>query len=213
MKFLIKPVILTIALTGASSAFSASSVDLTVKGLITPAACMPLMSNGGLVDHGKISAKDLHPTGNTVLPDASLQLSINCEAATLVAIKGTDNRAGTSAEPSFALPNYGLGLASGDQKIGWYLLKMTNTTADDVLRDVIESADGQTWMDAPANTVWQPNWMRTVNGASNTAPVPLLLTTLKTDVVISTTLRSQRDLPIAEEILIDGSATLDIVYL
>lgn len=199
-------------LASAGEVFAASSVDLSVKGSITPSACTPLLSNGGVVDHGKISAQDLNPNGNTVLPQASLQLSLTCEAATLVAVRGKDNRAGTSAEPDFGLPNYGLGLAAGDKKIGWYTLKMGDTSADGVPRVVIESMDGQTWLDA-YSAIWQPGWLRTVNGADNANPVPLPLTTFKTEVLINTTLTARRELPVNDEILIDGSATFDVVYL
>ena len=45
---------LLLALSNAVCA--ASSVDLTVKGLITPSACAPSLSSGGLVDHGKVAA-------------------------------------------------------------------------------------------------------------------------------------------------------------
>lgn len=200
-------------LAGASSVWAASNVDLTVKGLITPSACTPLLSGGGVVEHGKISAKDLHPSATTDLPPASLQLSVDCDAPTLVAVKSSDNRAGTAAGWQGDMSNFGLGLATGDKKIGWYTLKMTNTTADSVPRALIESVDGKVWLDAPQGTIWQPTWMRTVNGSSNATPTPLPLTSLKTEVVVSTSLQSQRDLPISEEILIDGSATLDIVYL
>lgn len=44
--------LLTAALlpTGVSSAFAASSTDLTVTGLITPGACAPALSKGGVVE-------------------------------------------------------------------------------------------------------------------------------------------------------------------
>lgn len=213
MKHSVSTLTAALLLAGATPVLAASSVDLTVKGLITPAACTPVLSAGGVVDHGKISTKDLHPIGNTVLPPASLQLAVDCEAPTLVAVKSADNRAGTSAEWGVAISSFGLGLTSGNVKIGWYTLKMTNATADDVPQPLIESVDGQLWFDAPQDTVWQPNWMRTFNGASNAAPTPLPLARFKTDVVIATTLRGQRELPLTEETLIDGSATLDIVYL
>ncbi|MGY2175524.1 DUF1120 domain-containing protein [Pseudomonas azotoformans] len=213
MKKLVNLMTTVIVFASVGQVMAASSVDLSVKGSITPAACTPILANGGLVDHGKISANDLNPSGVTVLPEATLQLSVNCEAPTLVAVKSKDNRAGTSAEWEGALPNFGLGLATGDVKIGWYTLKMTNATADDAPGVLIESVDGQAWFGAPENTIWQPNWLRTVNGAGGTDPVPQPLMSMKTDVVIATMIRSRRDLPVSEEIPIDGSATLDVVYL
>lgn len=48
-----------------SSVFAASSVDLSVKGLITPSACTPSLP--GDVDFGKIAAKDLNIDTSTAL--------------------------------------------------------------------------------------------------------------------------------------------------
>ena len=46
----------------APMAFAASSADLSVTGLITPSACTPSLSDGGIVDHGKLTVKDLKRT-------------------------------------------------------------------------------------------------------------------------------------------------------
>ncbi|MFE4459165.1 DUF1120 domain-containing protein [Nocardia tengchongensis] len=51
----------------------ASSVDLTVTGIITPSACTPTLTNGGIVDYGKTSAR-------------YSQLTVTCDAATLMAL-------------------------------------------------------------------------------------------------------------------------------
>lgn len=200
-------------LSGASNLLAASAVDLSVKGTITPSACTPTLSSGGVVEHGKISMQDLHPYQSTRLADATLQLTVNCAASTLFAIQSHDNREGTSAEWNGARPNYGLGLANGDVKIGWYMLKMINPLADSVPRAVIESIDGKTWLDAPTGTVWQPGWMRSFNGAAGGDPVPLSMVTMQVDVVVETTIADKRKLPADQEIPLDGSATLDVVYL
>lgn len=200
-------------LAGVSNAMAASSVDLSVVGTITPSACTPILSNNGLVDHGKISAQDLPDFGYKVLPKATLQLEVTCSAPTMMAIKITDNRAGT-AIPSYSgdeeVSHFGLGLASGGKKIGWYYLLMVNATADGKSAALIESIDKKTWLDASDNTAWQPDWMRTARSSSGT---PLALTSLTAEVVVNTTIVSKRALPIAEEIQIDGSSTLTVEYL
>ena len=50
----------TLLLIGAGPVWAASSQDLTVKGVITPSACAPVVSGGGTVDFGKVSVKDLN---------------------------------------------------------------------------------------------------------------------------------------------------------
>ncbi len=200
----------------ASNVYAASSVDLRVTGTITPAACTPALSSGGIVDHGKISFQDLNPQGLTPLPDATLILEVSCDAAALMAVKATDNRLG-SAVPVYPsqpveLSHFGLGLTSDGNKIGRYALKTDNVSADGVARGVIESVTGETWLEA-WTTVWQPGWMRTVNDGQGGAPLPVPLQNLKADLIVSTWIANRATLPSAEEIQIDGSATLDIVYL
>ncbi|WP_330220783.1 DUF1120 domain-containing protein [Pseudomonas frederiksbergensis] len=46
-------------------ALAASSTDLTVTGTITPSACTPSLSGNGVVDYGKISARDLNQDTST----------------------------------------------------------------------------------------------------------------------------------------------------
>lgn len=204
-----------VALASVGQTLAASSVDVSVKGSITPAACTPALSSGGVVDHGKISHKDLNQSNMpTALPVVTLRLSVECAAPTMVAIKSRDNRAGSSGEESIGQPNFGLGLV-GDKKVGWYLLKTANGQADGVDRPVIESNDGTRWSDAThPGLVWQVNAMRalSVNAGSDAAPLPLRVMTL--DVVVETMItRTQYLPPLGQEFPLDGSATLDIVYL
>ncbi len=203
-------------LAGASTALAASSVDLTVTGAITPAACTPALSGGGVVDHGKISFSDLSNVWpyRTELPVASLALSVNCTAATLFAVKSSDNRAGSSGADGAGLSSFGLGLVNGDRKVGWYTLKMSNSSADGVARPLIESVDGKTWFDAPQDSqIWQPDWMRAFSAGTGPNPTPMPVQTMLTDLLIQTTIIDKRELPTGQEVPMDGSATLDIVYL
>ncbi|ONH55214.1 Protein of unknown function [Pseudomonas cedrina] len=202
-------------LASVSNVLAASSIDLSVTGAITPAACTPALSGGGVVDHGKISFSDLNKAWpyQTQLPVATLALSVNCSAATLFAVKSHDNRAGT-VSAGFDVSSFGLGLVNGDKKVGWYTLKMSNSLADGVPQSVIESVDGKTWFDAPEDLqVWQPDWMRAFSAVigSNAAPIPVQAMT--TDLLIQTTIVDKRELPTGQEVPLDGSATLDIVYL
>lgn len=203
-------------LASVSNVLAASSVDLSVTGAITPSACTPALSGGGVVDHGKISFSDLNPvpSRDTALPVASLALSVNCTAATLFAIKSSDNRAGTSAEPGAGLSSFGLGLVNGDKKVGWYTLKTSSSLADGVSQPVIESADGKVWFNAPEDTqIWQPDWMRAFNAGTGTHPAPLPVQAMTSDLLIQTTILRKDQLPTGQELQLDGSATLDVVYL
>lgn len=214
MKKLRSLVAVVVALAGVGQTIAASSVDLSVKGTITPSACTPLLSNGGIVDHGKVSAKDLIGTFNP-LPPETLKLKVDCVASTLFAIKSTDNRQGTSADSEAGgggLSTFGIGLTHDGKKIGWYTLKLSGALADGVARPVIESFDGHTWMNADTS-IWQPSWLRSVYDAAVGVPSPMPVQTLVSNLVIETTLRNVKALAIDQDTPIDGSATLDIVYL
>ena len=95
MNSLLKTALTASLLVASVNAVAASSVDLTVKGLITPSACTPALSNSGSVDYGKISAKDLKLDNPTFLVMQALQLTVTCDAATLMALDANDNRAGS----------------------------------------------------------------------------------------------------------------------
>ncbi|MBS7680196.1 DUF1120 domain-containing protein, partial [Vibrio cholerae] len=58
MKIRIFSSLLLLACTPA--ALAASAVDLSVRGLVIPAACLPQLSSGGLIDYGKIAQQDLN---------------------------------------------------------------------------------------------------------------------------------------------------------
>jgi hypothetical protein len=198
-------------LAGVSNVMAASSVDMSMVGTIIPSACTPTLSGDGTVDYGKISINDFPAWTEMVLPAATINLEVTCNAPTLMAVRSLDNRAGTATVQPQADPLtvYGLGLASGGQKIGRYELKMKDVTADEQPSAVIESIDKKTWF-AADNAMWQPRWLRTV---SNGNIIPVAVTTLKTDLILSTVLTYKNSLPGEEEIQIDGSATLDVIYL
>ncbi len=60
--------------------FASSNTDLSVSGTITPSACAPLISDGGMVDFGKMSAKSLNADQHTSLPNQSMRVSCAVKA-------------------------------------------------------------------------------------------------------------------------------------
>ncbi|UEL26578.1 DUF1120 domain-containing protein [Pseudomonas fluorescens] len=202
-----------------STVMAASNVDLSVVGKIIPSACTPTLSNGGIVDHGKIALQDFPAYGYKALPQATVQLEVTCNAPMLMAVKAIDNRVGTAipaypTDPSSSLSRFGLGLTSGDKMIGWYELKLVNATADGAPGALIEAVNVTgPWFDANANTIWQPGWMRTVRDSSSAEMTPLPVMAFTADVVVLTTLTERRNLPVTEETPMDGSATVEVNYL
>lgn len=214
MKQSLKIIAASIALGAASSALAASSVDLSVKGVITPSACTPSLAGGGVVDYGKISIKDLELSGGTQLPTLSVQLGVTCEAATLFALKSRDNRPGTVNDPSSEVSFFGLGLMENGKKMGRYYMQMNNTLADNAPVAVIESVTGDTWLaTVEGSQVWQPQWMRAFDTTPGGELMPSAIRSLRTDILVTANVTTAYNMPAGQEVPMDGSATFDIVYL
>lgn len=190
-------------------ALAASSVDVSVKGAITPSACKPSLSNNGLVDYGKISAQDLNPSGVTELSKAFFKLAVNCEAPSLFGLVPQDNRS------SLAGPNasFVLGRISPTNWIGTYFLSMENVITDDPTAYPIYSFDnGSTWLFNPYNDVPVNTITAFGNQLSGTrAPVPLADVSL--DLVVTPYIFPKSHIPAGETIPLDGSATFELRYL
>lgn len=191
-----------------ATALAASSVDLSVTGIITPSACTPSLSNGGQVDFGKIAAKDLLVDTSTQLPPVTLTLSVNCEADTLFALNGKDNRRGTT--PAFTADHYyGLGLINGDQKLGSYEIGVFNPVADTLVYPLFSFDQGKTWiMNSSGSYMGHDDW----NAFGDTL-TPKALRNVAVDLRISTRIAPAKNLTLTEEVPLDGNATLDVIYL
>lgn len=190
-------------------ALAASSVDLSVKGAITPSACTPSLSNDGLVDYGKISVQDLNPSGVTELPRTFFKLAVNCEGSSLFGLASEDNRSSSTGP----IASFVLGRISPTNWIGTYFLNMENIITDDPAAYPIYSSDnGSTWIynpdkHVPANTITAFG-----NQSSGTrAPVPLKDVSL--DLVVQPFIFPKNQIPAGETIPLDGSATFELRYL
>lgn len=192
-------------LTAASPAFAAST-DLTVTGVITPSACTPNLSGGGIVDHGKISAKDLRPDNPTMLPRQTLQMTVNCDAPVQFYFSPIDHRAGTAWNTS---SNFGLGLTNAGEKLGSFFVDALNVKADGADAQAIVSQDGgKTWV----KDHWEVYNLWAV-GAMGDTSTPLPVKDLTVDLQVTTVIARGSDLTLTDEVLIDGSATLQLKYL
>ncbi|AZE82420.1 Beta-fimbriae probable major subunit [Pseudomonas orientalis] len=198
---------LFLALT--SSAFAASSVDLTVKGSITPSACTPALSDGGAVDYGKIAAKDLNLDKETSLPIQSMQFSVSCDAATLMAIRTIDNRVGSSSGGPDS-EKFGLGLINSTEKLGYMGLKFaTSQVVDGAPAGSVSSENKEgPWMNS---RYWAHEIYVAPSVPSGSAPIPAKLWTA--ELRIAPKIAPTSELTLTGEVPMDGSVTVEVVYL
>ena len=197
-------------LGGTTCVLAASNVDLTVKGIITPSACTPTLSQGGLIDHGKVSAKELSENTYTNLPDAKLQLGVNCESPVLYVVRGIDNREGTSWGGPWG---FGLGLINdGTQKLGYYLFFFGNAVGDGERVSALYSPDGIRWLDNEDPYMWSREGFAGFGHQTAGIWAPIPIKQLTTDIRVNTAIAPTNGLTLTSEQPIDGSSTLEIVY-
>ncbi|MGF6096147.1 DUF1120 domain-containing protein [Pseudomonas sp. 18175] len=198
------------------TAHAASTVDLAVTGLITPMACTPLLSGGGLVDFGKISRNDLNLTNGTRLPHKYLTLTVNCNAPGRFALRMRDNRDGTAHVNSEIF--YGLGLDTSGNKIGVYSVSFDpkQTVVDDlaVVYGTESTTGGLAWRMANLNPidVGSRSLLGFTDVVGSTAG-PSAIQTLTSTLKLEATLNARQNLDLSVETPMDGSATLEVVYL
>jgi hypothetical protein len=195
----------TALISVAPLALAASSTDLTVTGTITPSACTPSLSSGGIVDLGKIPVKNLNPTSHTLVNTTSMQLSVACESATTFALISKDNRPNTS----FNNQGFGLGMTDADERLGAFAPLVRSVVADGVTARGIESLDnGATWIQAG---YLSPDRITSVSAVGELVPMPAK--DLVMNVQVQTWIARADSLTLTNDVTIDGSATFEMKYL
>jgi hypothetical protein len=197
-------------LTGASSTFAASSTDLTVKGVITPTACTPSLSSNGVIDYGKISAKDLNQTTTTFLGRTTLQLSVDCEAASSFALHLADNRPDSSITP---LLLYGLGLVNTNERLGGFYLSYDGAITENGSKELLGSIDqGQTWSNYEGEAINPGTWAAFGDRATGKW-FPAAIKHLTVNMHVGAFIARADSLTLTQEVPIDGHATLEVRYI
>lgn len=202
--------VLTFSLTGVlllcPPAFANSNTELLVQGVITPSACAPVVSGGGIVDFGKVSVKDLNTHTYTDLPRETMLLSVRCDGPTFFTLNTIDNRPGTAAS-HFSW--HGLGTTANDEKVGDAGLGLYTPVADNVSVRTITSRDG--------GTTWMPSVMLShtlLTAVANSDDVtPIAIQELDAEIRLITHIAPANDLTLTDEVPIDGHATVQVNYL
>jgi hypothetical protein len=191
------------------------SRELTLRASFAPAACNVDLSNGGLVDFGRLSINDLNSDKSTQLPPKELTLRVGCDAPTQFALVMHDNRPGTATVNSGIY--YGLGLDKRSNRIGLYSLNVdpANASADSFARvyRTDSTTQGMAWSTSSSNPIpiAQKSYLGfTDSAASNAGPASVqnLTTTVTVDAVIAPT----ASLDLSSAVHLDGSATIEMLY-
>jgi type 1 fimbria pilin len=200
----------------ASGVATGANVNLQVKGIIQPSACIPNLQGGGAIDYPDVSYRSLSQTEVTKLPLTEVALNITCDAPTKVGIRTVDNRSASRA----VLPNvqeplamYGLGTVGQNKtNIGAFYMSIRKVETGSGTPDLLSRG-------RQANAPWVKNTtgaIRTdqtiswgVTGTTTAGTFQRITATLG----ISPVLNKASLLPANEIINLDGAATIEMVYL
>lgn len=187
-------------------AVAASSTELSVTGIITPRACTPSLSGSGIINHGKVMAKDLSADQNTRLPNGTLFLEVSCESATLFTLTTIDNRGGSSAiHPT----QHGLGIVNDDQSLGSVGFGLFDAVADSMpVKTIMSRDDGANWRVSS----YLGHAGRTSFAALTDTSTPIAIKQLNARLTAFTTIVRANDLTLTDEIPIDGHVTVQLNY-
>lgn len=206
----------SLLLWAALPATAASTVDLSVTGRITPTACTPLLSSGGLIDYGKISQQDLNLERGTRLPIKQLQVSIGCNAPSRFALRMRDNRDGTATVNSEIY--YGLGLDHSGNRIGLYSMSFDprHTLVDSTATvfGTESTTGGLAWRTANLNPIdISANSYLGFTDIQGSTAGPSAIQELVSTVKVEAVINARQNLDLSRDTPLDGSATLEVLYL
>ncbi len=215
MKTLRKTAVLALLAAASIAGMAAETADLSVKGVIRPAACQITLGHDGTVDYGTISATTLNQSAPTVLGDRTLPLTISCDAATTFGVIIPDGRPGTVADGMETALNsqnlHGLG-AVGGRSLGAFTLMFSAPTVDGETGITLESPNGTTWREYDGGVTPGLRYM-TAWGVSG-ATTPSAIKDLTTDIRVRTGVAAKDDLPdISSGVALDGLVTIELRYL
>ncbi|MFL9922861.1 DUF1120 domain-containing protein [Herbaspirillum lusitanum] len=208
-KQLISAVALAASLLASFAVQAADTAELKVKGVIRPASCAPSFTGGGVVDYGVIPASTLKAGQFTTLPTKDVTMNITCDATTKVAFKAVDNRQSSVISGLMQYPeeNFGLG-AVGGKNTGGYSIRMTQPTGDGAnLTLLATNNNGQSWGSAAGVTKIH------MFSFGNNASTPGAYKQLSAKISLTAYINKPEELDLTREIPLDGSATIEVVYL
>lgn len=208
MKKLLCTSVAGLLIGNALPAFATSTTELKVQGMIVPSACVPSLSTNA-IELGRISVADLNEDTRTQLTSKTLQLNVDCEAATLFAMKATDNR----VESANSANEFGIGKTASGQRIGGYVMFLDKGVADQKPVGAIFSINnGSSWTTLWWDNAVQTNFLVSIRdpGAERT-PIPAKNTQF--ELKVNPFINAKNNVTIAEDTTIDGSVTIDVKYL
>lgn len=215
MKNILKFGVIACAIMVPVLANAATTAELKLIGTITPASCVPNFTGGSTIDYGTIPASTLNATEQSRLPNKSTSFTVTCDAPVKFGFSVIDERSATAvAEIGSSFQAYGLGAADNGANIGGYWLSINNGTADTGEVEKLRSLDGGVTWEAFAGNIYADGEAAVFAfGDSVSSQTPTAHKSVSVDLDVFAYIDKTDNLPIADEIKIDGLATIEVKYL
>ncbi|WP_343587074.1 DUF1120 domain-containing protein [Herbaspirillum sp.] len=209
------------ALAVPAAALAGPTAHLRVTGHIMPNACVPHLIGGGVVDYGAIPSSRISQHAPTLLPVRSVGLQVSCNTPTRVAIRLVDNHpqattngmVKASARPSMLRDERYFGLKSEDGlRVGGYVLRFQargNDAAPNLQMQAAGNASSGAWS-ARTDGMLQQNTLYT--WAADQRNIPANIQERGATLSIQPVIDSRGE-GLKDDIPLDGSATVELVYL
>ena len=219
-----------VCIAGGGAARAADSFSINVTGKIVPAACEVLIEGGGNFDYGLIDKKSIAGSSNKILAVKSAGLTISCPAPTKLGLRGTDNRDGTQMIPNvpvllfpgalfgtYSWQNaFGLGLDPSGNPVGLWTAHLVSlsTESEPTVKYIYARLPGN-WSDlAPEFTFFNGNYADVIHSVSRPdEKSPLAFTTLQATLEVRAAVNRPHNLDLSRPVALDGSMTVELVYL
>ncbi|WP_083457643.1 DUF1120 domain-containing protein [Herbaspirillum hiltneri] len=210
-----RPLFLLFAFTPlllSTNAHAADTAELVVKGTIRPSACLASFPGNSVIDFGTIKSDPQLKERFKDLPSQRIDMRISCDGPTKIAVKAIDNREATREKdiPGIdAGDHFGLGLYRG-KSIGGYVVRFGTAVADGQSVGILGRPNG--------SAAWSSSTLRNLRqdgsqvsfGAGST---PVAFSELVAGLDISAKLSRVAYQLLADDIQLDGSISIEMLYL
>lgn len=226
LKNLLKTTALVSIMLTASAGAAIDDNTLQVTGTVTPASCVPALSDGGIVDFGNTISEKLTQKDNQ-LPPKTLTFTINCGHAAKVSLHMVDNN--TAGHRLMVIKNayhndddnkeaayqFGIGKNSKGDAVGAYSVTIVGSpVANRDATNVIVSAGG-VWGDSQTHAFTNGTGVHALLSVAKPDGeiVPMAINTLEMTLRINAAVASNTDVEMTDAIDFDGSSTIVMTYL
>jgi len=194
----------------APSLTSAQTADIKVSGRLVPRACQLAFSGNNGFDFGTVNLSQLHASDATPLPVVWKKLAVTCPGGNRIALRMTDNRAGTAAAGTGEGYDFGL----GGKNTGSYTAKFNAITDQNGKRvePLIDETGNGDWK--LKRDAFKPDGVfRMAFSSLGATDQPWPFLSLSGEFAVYPVINKRSELDSGTGIELDGSATLEVLYL